>query len=118
MNFLNNLPVKAKLSAMLLFPILGLLIFASLQSKSYYSLYNSMGKLEEVTILSTKMSSLIHELQKERGMTAGYLGSGGKNFKDILPTQRESANIKREEFKKFLKTLDLQYYGEKFNNLL
>ena len=33
--------------------------------------------------MSVKISALVHETQKERGMTAGFLGSGGKNFGDM-----------------------------------
>ena len=118
MNILNNMSVKLKLSLMLLFPILGLLIFAGLQSKDYYKKYDSMQKLEQVTILSTKMSALVHELQKERGMTAGFIGSNGAKFKDKLPTQRDSTNVKRNDFKAYLKKVNLDYYGENFNVLL
>jgi len=103
---------------MLFFPIMGLLIFSGLQSKDYFNQYNSMNKLETVTLLSTKMSTLVHELQKERGMTASFLGSKGKNFKDQLPQQRVLTNKKREEFQSFVNTMDLQWYGSKFNTLL
>jgi methyl-accepting chemotaxis protein len=64
------------------------------------------------------MSSLVHELQKERGMTAGYLGSGGVKFKDKLPQQRESTNRKKIEFQNFLKTVDVNSYGNAFTILL
>ena len=107
-----------KLSLMLLFPILGLLIFASLQSKDYYNSYNSMQKLETITVLSTKMSKLVHELQKERGMTAGFIGSNGVNFKDKLPIQRNKTNEKAKEFHSFLKLVDRNWYGDNFNVLL
>lgn len=34
------------------------------------------------------LGDLVHELQKERGFSAGYTSSGGKNFADALPAQR------------------------------
>lgn len=77
-----------------------------------------MKKLETVTTLSTKISYLVHELQKERGMTAGFVGSKGVNFKDKLPIQRESTNKKRKEFQAYLQTMDLSKYGNSFNELL
>ena len=37
----------------------------------------------------TKVSALVHELQKERGASALYLGSKGAQFRDELAAQRE-----------------------------
>ena len=37
-------------------------------------------QVKELNLLSKKMSLLIHETQKERGASAGYLGSHGKKF--------------------------------------
>ncbi|WP_370313520.1 methyl-accepting chemotaxis protein [Sagittula sp.] len=34
------------------------------------------------------INDLVHELQKERGFSAGYTSSGGANFADVLPAQR------------------------------
>ena len=51
-------------------------------------------------------------------MTAGYIGSKGVNFKDKLPIQRDATNVKRSDLKSYLQTMDLNYYGKSFNNLL
>ena len=51
---------------------------------------NQKKKLAEVATLSelsTKLSLFIHETQKERGMSAGFLGSAGKKFGDVVPKQ-------------------------------
>ena len=34
------------------------------------------------------MNTLVHEMQKERGYSAGFLASGGKNFPDKVKEQR------------------------------
>ncbi len=60
-----------------------------------------MQKKEALTLLSQKKTRLVHETQKERGMTAGYIGSKGKKFKDKLPVQRELSNKNYQEFKMF-----------------
>ena len=56
-------------------------------------------KLKELIKLSEALSLLIHETQKERGMTAGFLGSGGKSFKDRLPGQRALTDNRLKELK-------------------
>ena len=69
--------------------------------------------LQELVILSKSLSALIHETQKERGASAGYLGSNGKKFKTILPKQRKSTDQKIKEYKEALKKIDIvKYDGE------
>jgi len=58
--------------------------------------------LERSVVLSTKIAELVHELQKERGRTAGYLGSGGKAFKEELQEQRRLTDEKIKELEKYL----------------
>ncbi len=41
-----------------------------------------------LTTLATRIGGLTHELQKERGASAGFLASKGQNFVDALPKQR------------------------------
>jgi len=116
MNFLNNLSLKKKLALMLMFPILGLIMFSSYQSKSYYDQYNSMEKIRTLVEFSIEISHLVHETQKERGFTAGYLGSKGKQFKNKLLRQRDLSNKEYLEFKKYTQTIDFSIYPKEFYN--
>ena len=95
--FMNNLTIKRKLLVLLALPILGILILSGVISYDRYTTYTKFRMLNESVLLSTKISALVHEMQKERGMTAGYLGSKGIKFKDELPIQRELTNKKNEE---------------------
>ncbi|SFV75099.1 Methyl-accepting chemotaxis protein [hydrothermal vent metagenome] len=54
--------------------------------------------LEKLNILSQKISLLIHETQKERGATAGFIGSSGKKFVQILPNQRKLTDKRYKEY--------------------
>jgi len=103
-----------KLVLMLMFPVLGLIIFSSIQSKNYYDEYSSLQRIESLVHLSTKVSSLVHETQKERGMTAGYLGSKGSLFKNELKTQREISNKEFNLFREYASSLDLSIYPKEF----
>ena len=58
--------------------------------------------LERSVVLSTKIAELVHELQKERGRTAGFLGSGGKAFREELQEQRRLTDEKIKELEKYL----------------
>ncbi|MDD5400667.1 MAG: methyl-accepting chemotaxis protein [Sulfurimonas sp.] len=65
---------------------------------------------QELNALSQKLSLVIHETQKERGSSAGFLGSGGKQFGDILPKQRADTTKEYENLKAYIKTLDLDSF--------
>lgn len=67
-----------------------------------YSDFKNLSMNEFLTELSIKISNLVHELQKERGASAGYIGSKGRKFSGILASQRELTDIKLNKLKRFL----------------
>ena len=71
---------------------------------------------EVLNVMSQKLSLLIHETQKERGASAGYLGSKGKKFTDILPKQRKLTDTRSQEFTAYLETLDLNDFPKKLQD--
>jgi methyl-accepting chemotaxis protein len=51
--------------------------------------------------LTDNAASLVHELQKERGMSAGYLGSKGIKFRQELAVQRSLVDENLRSYKQF-----------------
>ena len=88
MKLLRNASIKSKLFAVTLPMLLTLLIISAQQIIQLNNIKNSMGKITELTTLSTQNSALVHELQKERGMSAGFIGSQGNKFGQKLLNQR------------------------------
>ena len=80
MDFINNLKIKNKLILMIILPIAGLFYFSlnGIWDKSTIS--GEMGNLQTLSGLAVRISSLIHEIQKERGMTYVFIGSKGTEF--------------------------------------
>ncbi len=115
---MNRFKIKTKLRLLLLSPLIGLFIVAGLISYERYQRYVNFDMLNKVVLLSTKVTSLVHELQKERGMTAGFLASNGKNFTNKLPRQRELTDQKIHDFENNLKEITLVYYKKDFSDLL
>ena len=72
---LINAPIKRKLLILLALPLIAFLSFSIIQIKEKAAVVQEMSSISELTELSVKISLLVHETQKERGMTAGYLGS-------------------------------------------
>ena len=72
-------------------------------------------QVKELNVLSQKLSLLIHETQKERGASAGFIGSKGKKFVQIVPKQRVLTDAKITELKSYLVTLELSSYSQERN---
>ena len=73
-------------------------------------------ELKKLVDLSEALSLLIHETQKERGMSAGYLGSKGKKFGTILNKQRILTDNKTKELKTFVGEIDLNNFSARLNS--
>ena len=60
--------------------------------------------------LSEKLSLFIHETQKERGMSAGFIGSAGKKFGDTLPKQRGLSDETLKGLNHYIDTMGLSSF--------
>lgn len=80
------------------------LVLAGLALKSNYQQKNAYDLASAQTELLTLGSELMHESQKERGMSAGYLGSKGENFAAELVQQRKLFDQKQSKLNQFLTT--------------
>ncbi|MBF0381587.1 MAG: response regulator [Magnetococcales bacterium] len=113
--FLDNLRLHNKFILMLLFPVMGMLFFSItgiLEKNQLAKQALVTQKLVQFAVLS---SALVHEVQIERGMTAGYLGSIGQKFSIELPNHRKIAtDAKLAELKKFMVTFDIADFGDDF----
>ena len=115
---LNKLSIKQKLILIMMIPLTVVICLSAKLAYDSYSKKVSLEKIEKIVVLSTKISAFVHETQKERGMTAGFLGSKGKKFVDALPQQRENANGKKEILLSYLKSFDVTDYDQEFQETL
>lgn len=86
------------------------MLFQGMLLKSHLDGATSMDHITQLAQLSGVNSALAHELQKERGMSAGYLGSAGKKFADALPQQRQLTDQRLSEWRSWLQNNDYQDY--------
>lgn len=94
---LIDISFNKKIFILLFFPLLGFLGVGLNAIVSSLATNNEMEQLNKYTKLSSVYSELVHELQKERGMTAGFLGSKGVKFAYKLPSQREKTSSIEEK---------------------
>jgi len=91
----------------LAFPILVLvLLFSILIFNLIHVKYleeESLSTLEKKIILATKFSKILHEVQKERGMSVGYLSNSDQNFQNELYSQKQDTDLSISDLDKYLK---------------
>jgi methyl-accepting chemotaxis protein len=116
MNLLNNLVFKQKLILLVLIPLLATLYFSL---KNLNILTSKQGQLEEIhdlITLTVANNALVHELQKERGATAVYLGSKGEKFSYELKEQRKLTDKAHTLLNAKLKVFSSE--NDKVNNII
>jgi PAS domain S-box-containing protein len=84
--------------------LLLLILFSSLLSKEYFKV-ESLRELENAMQLVSCLSKVIHETQKERGISSGYLASKGHKFTKELSIQKSLSDEKIKILKLCLKDL-------------
>ena len=92
-----------------------LIIIALTTSKALHD-RTVISQAKELNVLSQKLSLLIHETQKERGASAGFIGSKGAKFADILPKQRILTTKRNSEFTAYTSTLDLSSFPKELQS--
>ncbi len=102
--------IKGKLNIIIVLVLSLSLIILSYLFYDMYKNVNALNKTENLVFLSDKLSKFIHETQKERGASAGFLGSKGKKFREILRKQRILTDKRLKELQEFLKHFNAKEY--------
>ncbi|MEA3229188.1 MAG: methyl-accepting chemotaxis protein [Campylobacterota bacterium] len=105
--------IKYKLNVILFLVIAFSVLILSLTLNKAYNEKTTIEKAQKLNILSQKLSLLIHETQKERGVSAGFLGSKGKKFTQILPKQRTLTDKRNRDLTLYINSLDLNRFNQK-----
>ncbi len=111
MKWMRDMGMKTKLILTLLAPLLGLIYFAQIEVRNNLTKSNEMGMLNQLAKLDTHLSVLVHELQKERGISAVFLGSGGERFVSELPAQRTETDKELLNLNNMLEGFNTLAYG-------
>ncbi|MEO5363107.1 MAG: methyl-accepting chemotaxis protein [Magnetococcus sp. DMHC-8] len=111
MSWLGALKLQTKFVVMLLLPLAGLMLFGTQSVLEKRSIVVQMESMQTVSRLAVLSSALVHEAQKERGMTAGFLGSKGEKFRNELPKQRGETDKKVRVLRDYLGHFDVNLFG-------
>ena len=108
---MSNLKIGIRIAIALILPLLGMLGFSSyvVVEKSHISAETA--RLTTLASYATDISALVHELQKERGSSALFLGSKGTQFKDELAAQRKLSDERMKRLDVAMKAPNLATLG-------
>ncbi|MGU5592625.1 methyl-accepting chemotaxis protein [Aeromonas sp. R7-4] len=94
-----KLGLAHKMLLVVCLPLLALLFFSGRYVYERYRVEQEMSEARAALEVVKEAAQLAHELQKERGMSAGFLGSGGNKFRDALPAQRKVVDTLLQRFR-------------------
>lgn len=98
--------------------IFALVLAIQATQQAHYRLNNSE-KLAYLTEFVPFLSSVVHELQKERGRSAGYIGTGGReSLKTLMMQQRDETNRILSQYNEKRLDFDASLYGKEFVGLM
>jgi len=116
---LSDLKISNRIYMALILPIIGMFVFSGYLIVIEYNRANSIEKISKLVEVAPTISALVDEIQKERGLSAGYIGSrGGASFLEKLNLQRKLTNKARTELNNILNNFDSAVYGSVFSNRL
>lgn len=114
MNYYKNLKLKWKLGSLVVIPIICMLYFAQVEVRSAAAVLAENKDVQELATLSVLSSNLVHEIQKERGFTAGFINSGGSLFSRELDQQRLEVDKRYSTMEDYLRTFNDEAFGDDF----
>ncbi|ASP33852.1 nitrate- and nitrite sensing domain-containing protein [Labrenzia sp. VG12] len=91
-SFMANRSLSFKLALVCWVPVLALLVISLHDFHSEYRSWQKARAIEEVLAVAPTLSELVHNLQRERGVSAGYVGSGGSSFGENLADLRAATD--------------------------
>ena len=110
MSLLSRLSVKGKLLLMITVPLIALVYLLAEDVRVRSVQKSEMQAISVLVNLARHNSLLAHELQKERGLSAGFLGSQGASFSETLPQQRRVSDDQLQAWEALLDQTDLSGY--------
>ena len=104
--------IRDRLLWLILIPLVCMLGFAFSSAASRWQQVREMTALQSLSHVSVAIGRLVHEMQKERGMSAGFIGSKGARFQAELHAQRQGVDGAQQALEAQLLDFDAAAYGD------
>ena len=111
---IRNMQIRSKLIAVLVIPLVGLTVLAAIGIASSVSRGVKADRVNDQAVFAVSLSKLVHELQRERDLSAGWVGSGRDAGYGGVVTQRVAVNQALQTFRNDVENLDPDTEGSAF----
>lgn len=88
----NNMSIRLKMALMVVVPVFVIFITLGMSSYDNYKKVQNLKSISLMVSYATKASELVHNLQKERGSSAGFISSKGAKFSSELQVIRKDTD--------------------------
>jgi methyl-accepting chemotaxis protein len=111
---LTDIRISAKITLSFLFPVALILGLAGYVINDKARVVSETSTLAGIAPLTADISALVHEVQKERGASAVFIGSKGEKFRDEVKAQRKLTDEARQRLDRSLASVDISALGSSF----
>ena len=118
MRYFHSATIGTRVFLALALPAVAFLAVAIFVVFERQATVSELRQLAQVAEITTHISNLIHHLQRERGASAVFIGSGGKQLVAELPEQRKLTDEQRAALRQGLQGFDIAAVGGRFGPLL
>ncbi len=108
---LQNFRIGTRIGLALVLPVAGLLVFALWVLAGYYRTAHDAGNIRNMAEFAPTVGALVHAVQKERGVSAGFIGSTSATLAAKLPARRQETEEQRVEFVRALSRFNAERIG-------
>ncbi|HEX6735183.1 MAG TPA: nitrate- and nitrite sensing domain-containing protein [Azonexus sp.] len=91
---MNFRSIRVRLLGMMTLITVGFAVYLTRDIATNFFALQESGRIAAVSEVAVAGSALVHELQKERGLSAGFLGSKGEKFRSELEQQRRDTDAR------------------------
>ena len=104
--------IRLKMALIVVVPILVIAVSLGMDSYRSYKEVKVLAHIEEMVGYAQKSSALVHNLQKERGASAGFISSKGTKFSSELASIRKDTDKTLAELKEYHSSMEINYYAQ------
>jgi HAMP domain-containing protein len=104
---IRNLPIRTKLFAILIAPLIALTILASVGIGTSLARKVQAEQLADEAAVAVTLSQLVYELQQERDLSAGWVAGNGAVDKSNVVAQREAVDKALASFRRDVQGLEV-----------
>jgi hypothetical protein len=105
---IRNMQIRSKLIAILVIPLVALTVLAAIAIAANVARGVQADRVKDQTAFAVKLSELVHQLQRERDLSAGWVGSGRDAGYGAVVAQRVAVNQALDDFRRDLEGLTFE----------